>query len=289
MSETAKIMKVASLGSWLGAVMIAILANTSPVRAEDPHSKGARNRAPSVLIAEKNDGRQPKSPLKSTPVRTTTHQGIPLDEPISVRVRDVLVRIPAGYLWPWPAPTFRGRVNDWKGLGFQFWMPDRRYVEIAPGSIIGFRPQEAGRPPPAPDAYIVNVRDFKPVKLDDPDYRSPQKGFENYTSTPGIASYSFEQENFGLVRYWRHDSPYPPHPEAFLNYRHAENTDPQVLLHCNPDIYRPYPTSPLCAGDIYFAADELGFFVYFPRDELPHWREIVTAARDLFRSWKAAQ
>jgi hypothetical protein len=34
--------------------------------------------------------------------RTMTHSGIPLDEQILVRVRGVLLGIPAGYLRPWP-------------------------------------------------------------------------------------------------------------------------------------------------------------------------------------------
>jgi hypothetical protein len=36
----------------------------------------------------------------SAQIRTKTDTGVPFDEPILVRVRDVLLRVPAGYLWP---------------------------------------------------------------------------------------------------------------------------------------------------------------------------------------------
>lgn len=78
-------------------------------------------------------------------VRTMTYDAIPLDEPILFRVRDVMLRIPAGYLAPWPRPAMRGKVNERKSIDFNYWMPQRRYVEIEEASLAGFRPREKGR------------------------------------------------------------------------------------------------------------------------------------------------
>jgi len=177
----------------------------------------------------------------------------------------------------------QGRVHDWDSVAFDFWMPDRRYPEFNPLSLLSFRPKERGRPPAPPDAYVVEVRQMQPVKLNEPGYVSPERGFRNLTSISAISSYSFENQKFGLVRFWQHDWPYPQ-PEPFTRYRQPEGSDPQVLLHCTP----PDRTSgtPLCSGTVHFAASDLGFFVVFPREVVSQWRDITQAADELFKSWK---
>jgi hypothetical protein len=125
--------------------------------------------------------------------------------------------------------------------------------------------------------------DLKPTKLDEAGYISPEQGFRNLTSIGNatISSYSFQDEAFGLVRFWRRDHPLPP----FIDYRHKNGTDPQALIKCTP----PHRTSPnpLCSGRFHFVADDLAFFVSFPREELSHWHDIVSAVRDLFTSWQS--
>lgn len=220
----------------------------------------------------------------SNEIRRTTYDGLPLDEPITFRLRDVLLRIPAGYIAPWPRLEFRNRVIEAKQIRFNFWMPDRRYVEIDDLSIASPRPQERGRPLPPADAYVVKMA-FQLLGPNEPAYVPPEKKFENATRNPGLSSYSFE-ERFGLLRFWRHDWPHP-RPEPFTRYRHMDGSDPQVLLSCVPEnVQLPNPG---CTGDIYFEAERLALFLHIPRDQLPHWREIVSAARDLFNSWKATQ
>src|SRR5215831_12878194 len=235
---------------------------------------------PSITVKVDDEGRSTfllsiAALATAAELRTMTHSGIPLDERILVRVRGVLLGIPAGYLWPWPGQDLRNRVNEWRGVDFHFWMPDRRYPEISPISYAGFRPKERGRGEPARDAYIVQVRGLQPIKLGEPGYISPEQGFRNSTSIAGIASYSFKNEEFGLVRFWNHDWPYPQ-PEPFTFYRHVEGSDPQVHLRCTPPHEKRLPF-PGCAGEIHFATDDLGFFIHFPRDELPNWGQMVLA------------
>lgn len=173
-------------------------------------------------------------PPASGQIRTTTYDGIPLDEPFLIRMRGVLLRIPAGYLGPWPSPAGRGRVGEMKSIKFNFWMPDSRYVEIGDLSIAGFRPKEPGRGDPPSEASVVRVNDLQLLRPDELGTRSPDTRFRNLTSLAGISSYSFEQE-FGLVRFWRHDWPYPQ-PEPFLNYRHEQGIRPDnpAALHSAP-------------------------------------------------------
>jgi hypothetical protein len=217
-------------------------------------------------------------------LRSMTDTGVPLDEPILVRLRDVPLRVPAAYLWPWPSQAMRNRVNDLQEIGFSFWMPERRHLETNPLSLLSFRPKEPGRDEPSPDAYVVEVRQLQPVKLDEPGYISPEQRFRNLTSISGLSSYSFEEEPFGLVRFWRHDWPHKQ-PESFLNYRNVEASDPQIELRCTP-VHRTTAVNPLCDGTVHFATDGLGFYVRFSIRDLPRWREIAFAVRDLFKSWK---
>lgn len=230
------------------------------------------------------------APSAPAQIRTTTYDGIPLDEPFLTRMRGVLLRIPAGYLGPWPSPAGRDRVGETKSIKFNFWMPDRRYVEIGDLSIAGFRPKEPGRGDPPPEASVVRVNDLQLLRPDELGTRSPDTRFRNLTSLAGISSYSFKEE-FGLMRFWQHDWPHPQ-PEPFLHYRHMEGSDLQVLLRCTPSdrtVGRPgATTNPICDGYVYVAADELSFYIWFSGTHLPRWRENVLAARDLFRSWSQA-
>jgi hypothetical protein len=79
----------------------------------------------------------------------------------------------------------------------------------------------------------------------------------------------------------------PGRPEPFLSYRHFDGSDPQVLLRCTPQ--HAAPPFPGCNGKVLFEPDGLALYVIFPRDHLANWRDIVSAARGLFKSWKAAE
>jgi hypothetical protein len=68
----------------------------------------------------------------------------------------------------------------------------------------------------------------------------------------------------------------------------VEGSDPQVHLRCTPPHEKRLPF-PGCAGEIHFAADDVGFFIHFPRDELPNWRQMVLAVRELFDAWRTAR
>jgi hypothetical protein len=223
---------------------------------------------------------------QSLKIRTTTYDGVPLEEPILVRTRGVLLSIPVGYLAPWPKPDARGREIGTDKLNFNFWMPDRRHVEIADPSLVGFRPREPGRSKPNSNAYVVRVRLLQTTELQEPEYLPPEKLFENATRPLGLSSYTFSEEPFGLVRFWLRDG-HLPRAEPFINYRHVDGSDPQLLLRCLPESARV--ANPSCTGDVYIAADKLAFFLHFSRSDLPYWREIVFAVRDLFDSWRVRE
>lgn len=232
------------------------------------------------LVISTFGGHAPGAPL----IRTTTNDGVPLDESILIQLPSVLLRVPAGYLVPWPTQTTRGQVNKRDGLNINFWMPDLRYPEVNPISLDTLHPVEPGRGNPNPNTHIASAHQLRQIDLRDSGYISPETRFRNFTSLAGIASYSFEHEDFSLARFWRHDWPHP-RPEPFIYYRHLEGANPQALLQCNPP-HRPLP-SPSCSGYIFFAGDDLAFFYRFPRNELPRWREIALAVRQLFQSGKA--
>jgi hypothetical protein len=222
-------------------------------------------------------------------IRTTTYDGIPLNEPFLIQIRDVILRIPVGYIAPWPTQKERGRFDARKSLYFNFWMPDRRYVEVGDLSLVGFRPKERGRGEPPPDASVVRVNDLKLLKAGELGTRSPEQQVKNFTAYPGPSSYSFTREDFGLVRYWRHDWPYQQ-PEAFLRYRHVVGSDPQINLHCTPPHLARRSSgpgvNPMCIGFVYIESDELSFQIWFSGTNLSRWREYIFAVRDLFLDWR---
>lgn len=217
--------------------------------------------------------------------RTTTDGVLPLDEPVTIKLNDILLRVPAAYLSPWPQQKVRNRINNTKSLRFEFWMPDKRHLEISPLSNAAFRPLEPGRGEPAKDAYIVRVWDLRPIKLDEPGYISPEQAFRNELESRQLAGaqFSFHEEEFGLTRFWPSNR---PDSNFAVEYRHKEGGDPQILLDCAvPDRWRVYPA---CSGRVHFAADDLAFFVVFPSEEVSHWHDVVLTARDLYRSWKVS-
>ena len=84
------------------------------------------------------------------------------------------------------------------------------------------------------------------------------------------------------MRFWPIDE---PNSNFAVEYRQNEGSDPQILLNCVvPNRWRVFPE---CSGRVHFVADELAFFVVFPREEVAHWRSIVLAARELYKSWMA--
>jgi hypothetical protein len=215
--------------------------------------------------------------LFSEPLPTSTQE---------LQVGDNLLRIPAGYLVPWPAEIMRNRVNTKPAIYIRFWMPEKRYLEINPLSSASFRPKEPGRAKPSSNDYVVWVNELRPLSVDQLGYLSPEKQFQNLTSVAGVSSFSFQEENFGLVRFWRHDWPYS-HPEPFTNYRHREGSDPLILLRCTPSYQDAL--NPLCDGYVYFRGDQLSFYIIFSRTDLPRWRESSLAVRDLFKVWSGTR
>jgi hypothetical protein len=215
--------------------------------------------------------------------RTTTDGVLRLDEPVTVKLRSAMLQVPAAYLSPWPHAEVRHRVNNVRSLRFEFWMPDRRYLEVNPISNASFRPKEPGRAEPSLDAFVVRVWDVLPSVKNEPGYVSPDQAFQNQARNryPPNSPFSFREEAFGLIRFWPSDE---ASSDYSISYRNKDGADPQILLDCVvPGRFRVFLP---CSGRVYFVSEDLAFFVVFPREQAHRWREVVTAARDLYNSWK---
>ncbi len=225
----------------------------------------------------------PRSAIGRSP-RTTTDGVLALNEPIAVKLNGAILHIPAAYLSPWPRAQDRDRVHEMGSLRFEFWMPDRRYLEISPISNASFRPREPGHEEPTENTYIVRVWDLRPVALNEPGYVSPEQAFQNQIRNnypSGESAFSFHDEEFDLVQFWPGRA---PRADGRTEYRHKNGSDPQILLDCVPPTR--FGINPYCAGRVHLASEDLALFVVFPQEELPHWRDIILAARDLYNSWK---
>ncbi len=60
------------------------------------------------------------------------------------------------------------------------------------------------------------------------------------------------------------------------------DVDPDVAALLERELERQRGEIELIASD-----ENLAFFVSFPREELPHWHDVVLAVRDLYTSWKS--
>ena len=260
-------------GIFIIALTVAAIAYPLPAQADN----AARVRAMTAAAT------QTEGNAASAPVRTTTDDGVPLDELIDVQVRNVRLRIPAGYLAPWPTQAMRGKLNAVESLNINLWMPARRYPEIDP-LLLKYqrRPKEAGRTEPPPYAGVIQIRGLQPVIRGESGYISPDVLFQRMTSLAGIAAYSFEAQEFGLDRFWQNN---PKRPSLYTLYR-RQGADPQALVRCTPDA-AAVPER-LCLAEVFFAASGLGFYAQFPRYNLPDWLTIVRSVRDLFDSWTYA-
>ncbi len=226
---------------------------------------------------------QTEAGVASAPVRTTTDEGVPLAELIDVQVRNVRLRVPAGYLAPWPTQAMRGRLNVVDSLNVNLWMPARRYPEIDPLLLkYQARPKETGRAEPPLYAGVIQVRGLQPVARSESGYVSPDALFQRMTSLAGIDAYSFEAQEFGLDKFWQNN---PKRPSLYTVYR-RQGADPQALVRCTPDAAAVAERT--CLAEIFFTASGLGFYVQFPRYNLPDWLAIVRSVRDLFDSWTYA-
>jgi len=214
-------------------------------------------------------------------IRRLADHGIPIDEPILIQIPGRLLRVPAGYLSHWPTNDMRNRINVRPSVEFVFWMPTRRHVESSPISLTSMRPREPGRDEPPSDASLVYARNLRLLPPDKLGHRSPTWQFGNLSKN--IGPLLFEEE-FGLLRFWQKDWPHSQ-PQAFLNYRHIEGSDPQLQLRCTPPHRNP---DGICDGEVYFVADNIIFRLVMLRDNLPRWRENVDAVRDLLNSWTVA-
>lgn len=216
----------------------------------------------------------------SPPVRTTTDDGVPLTELIDIQLRNVRLRIPAGYLAPWPTQAMRGRLNVVDSLNLNFWLLARRYPDIDPLLMPrNRRPAEAGRPASAQDS-VVEVQALQPRAPAEAGLNPPDELFRRLMSGGGEAEYLFDEEPFSLVRFRQRNSK----RQALLTaYRGKQGADIQALLTCSTtDIPTPDPS---CKAHVFIASADLRFSMYFSRDRLSDWQAIVRAVRDMLASW----
>jgi len=178
--------------------------------------------------------------------------------------------IPYGYIIRRPSPEFVNCPGD--KLAFAFWMPDLRAPQDDMWSQPSYRVQEPGRPEPVADEYIISVISATPRKHADLSTR--------FTAHVGRFEkpYRLDFED-GLLHVL-----FDENNSAFDDYFDLSSTDEQYHIFCTKeDVNLPNPS---CRADIYLNDINLGLFVQFPLDALPHWKEIGQGARTLLKRWQ---
>ena len=201
-----------------------------------------------------------------------------MDEILSIKVRNTLFKVPAIYLPGWPPADFVGKVNDYPYLAFDFWMPSGRPEPVKVWSILVLPDLVRQGGKFEPGEFPVSIQRARFIPADDPDIMTPDQQFKNLAAVDSGPGDVFE-EKYDLQEFVL--------DKDRLNLRHLRNipgNQPQVLLRCG-DKDRPQ-IAQLCDGFVYFNDDQLSFYISFHLPQMPHWRQSVLKARDLFLGWR---
>jgi hypothetical protein len=221
---------------------------------------------------------------------TETWHGAPLDRKIHLNPKDVWFKLPLGYINPWPNreaerllrqrtpqnPQVPGLAQA-TGVSFAFWMPSLRWPERDRLSVPSYRPCEDGRTISASE-FIVEAEIEWPW-LPEPEaqgFVTPEMRYGNQVRHLGLLAAGQE---FGLARLVRSGRAGP------IFYSNTQNAKPQLSLRCSSDVDSP-PPNPSCDGNVWWPDENLGLRVNFSKQDLPHWRQIVSAARELAYRWR---
>jgi hypothetical protein len=220
---------------------------------------------------------------------TKTWHGAPLDREYYLNPKGIWFKLPFGYLNPWPDrdaerllrqrtpqnPRVPG-LGDATGVTFAFWMPSLRGPERDRFSVPSFRPCESGREI-SHSEFVVEAEVEWPW-LPSPEkhgFITPEMRYENGVRYLGLRK---EKEEYGLIRLVGSKELgsifYNTKPEAKM----------QLNLRCSPDIDEP--PNPSCDGNVWWPEEKLGLWVYFSKQDLPKWQEIITATRALAYRWR---
>jgi hypothetical protein len=215
--------------------------------------------------------------------RVVTYTGIPLDTPITVRMKGQLFRLPLGYFrdWTlaWQTVEDTLRVHDILGLDIHFWMPSKRWPEIDGIATATFRPKEVTHAF-EPGAFTVQTT-ITIEEAEGTDYVPPLKKYSNFREAySDHPNYRERSEGFGLRRLFLTTGG----PGSGLNYVNEDDVIPQAMIDCYGINTAP---NPLCRAYGYFPSDKMAIFAVIPVQALPEWREIFFTARTLFYKFKS--
>ncbi|WP_271898804.1 hypothetical protein [Candidatus Phyllobacterium onerii] len=207
-----------------------------------------------------------------------------LSEEHFFNVRGTLLKVPFGYLNPWPSthlekiaanPKDGDATHKIPGLAFAFWMPNLRYSELDRFNTPWYRPCEKGRTIPQDGEYIVEASLSSPwLPLDTPGLQLPAQSFNKRIARQnGDMKLAAE---FGLRR---------TTGGPFILYgAEASGDDPEVSVRCwrEPQEF----LNPSCLGEFLWRNDRLGLTIRFPQSEISNWSDIAVGARTLLYRWR---
>ena len=169
-------------------------------------------------------------------------------------------------------------------MGFNFWMPEKRYPERRFDSTIPVQKCEHGRPPPGKENYLVYAV-AAPIDTAGHHYGLlPEEAYAKRESffakkeKPTIMEY-------GLIRnmgyYWsgpvKNGVPTGPKYKVWIRYyRHPKGHPYQIYFHCRRE----------CRGYIYFPAKKLFLKIRFTSDRMRNWRKTLASTMELLESWE---
>lgn len=209
--------------------------------------------------------------------------GTPLGKEYYLNVRGVWMKMPYGYFDPWPNRKLKEAVPGTPeaaelpvgtGIDFAFWMPTLRWPERNTMSVPSFRPCEDGRRRPQDGEYVVRAALLWPWLPDRVvgGHKTPNEQFSNALKYLGLKPVAREHDLTRLEN---------PNGKGLIYFHAALPTDPEFLIACTR-----LGSNPLCVGDAWWPAENLGIYVNFSIKDLPRWRANIEAARMLVMRWR---
>lgn len=259
--------------------------------AEGDQSLGSAKTITSVLVAVGLICCAEIAPALAAPSCVTTRKvervsedsaGHTLSEAHFFNIRGTLLKIPFGYLNPWPTHLEKiiagsrngGKGHEIPGLAFAFWMPTLRYPELDRFSTAWYRPCEQGRTIPQDGQYIVEASITSSwLPLSTSEDQSPKQRFNRRIARKG-SDVKLTTE-FGLRK---------ATSGPFIVYGTEANADREVSIQCWLE-FRELP-NPSCLGEFLWRNEMLGLSIRFPQSEISNWSSIANNTRALLYRWR---
>lgn len=223
----------------------------------------------------------PPSITIDQPITTHNRHGVSFDTIHFSRHQGYVLAVPIGYFKGWDdfgpiegvglgVPNSTPPEHDWRTFGFVFWMPSGRHPERAFANHPFRRMCEPGRPKPTENEYLVTVTMEKSRDRGD-GLTGVQRLQQIKLDARSRSGKAYGLERFSRVR----------NGKLYESFQLEDSSQYHVLIQCYP----LNPPSGICSLRVWIVEKEVQGELWFPREGLHQWRDILTKFEALFEQF----